>query len=450
MKSACVKNISLMKLFKMTFVKQLVGALLVIGLIGCGGRTEPAPAYRISGSLGGLLDGNTVKLLNNGSDALNLTGNGAFTFSAAVRGSYAVTVDVQPSWQQCSVSSGSGSANADVSNVSLQCVDVEPVVATLAGSATAGSTDASGTSASFDSPRGVALGADGTLYVADTANNKIRKVTTAGGVSTWVGSGAIGSADGSGTSATFYRPWSLAVDASGVVYVADELNHTIRKITADGVVSTLAGSGAKGGADASGSSASFDTPHGVAVAADGYVYVADTENHKIRKISPAGVVTTFAGSGSRGSTDGTGASASFSGPRGVTFDAEGVLYVADTINHKIRKITPDGVVTTLAGSGVAGYANASGVSASFEYPYSVGVDAQGHVYVADAYNHRIRKITPSGLVTTLSGSATSGSTDGQGPLASFDNPVGLAVSADGSVFVVEYNSHTIRKITPAP
>lgn len=134
----------------------------------------------------------------------------------------------------------------------------------------------------------------------------------------------------------------------------------------------------------------------------------------------------------------------------MTFDADGVLYVADTINHKIRKITPDGVVTTLAGSGVAGYANASGVSASFEYPYSVGVDAQGHVYVADAYNHRIRKITPSGLVTTLAGSATSGSTDGQAPLASFDSPVGLAVSADGSVFVVEYNSHTIRKITPAP
>ena len=438
-----------MKLFKMTFVKRLGGVLLVIGLVGCGG-SDPAPTYRISGSLSGLLDGNTVKLLNSGADALNLTGNGTFTFSTSVRGSYAVTVDVQPSWQQCSVSSGSGSASADVNNVSLLCVDVEPVVATLAGSATAGNTDASGTSASFDSPRGLALGSDGTLYVGDSANNKIRKITTAGVVTTLAGSGAIGSADGSGTSATFYRPWSVAVDASGVVYVADELNHAIRKITADGVVSTLAGSGAKGGADASGASASFHNPHGVAVTADGYVYVADTDNHKIRKISPAGVVTTFAGSGSRGSTDGTGAFASFSGPRGLAFDADGVLYVADTESHKIRKITPDGAVTTLAGSGVAGDANASGASASFEYPYSVGVDAQGHVYVADAYNHRIRKITPTGLVTTLAGSATSGSADGQGPLATFDNPVGLAVRADGIVFVVEYSSHTIRKITPAP
>ena len=225
-------------------------------------------------------------------------------------------------------------------------------------------------------------------------------------VTTFAGSGSAGSADGTGTAASFYKPSGVAVDGSGNVYVAEYYNHLIRKITSAGVVTTLAGSGSAGSANGTGTAASFYRPYGVAVDGNGNVYVADYYNHLIRKITSAGVVTTLAGSGSQGSADGTGTAASFYNPSGVAVDGSGNVYVADRSNHLIRKITSADVVTTLAGSGSQGSANGTGTAASFTLPYGVAVDASGNVYVADSGNNLIRKIA----TTLASGSTTNDAT----------------------------------------
>ena len=216
----------------------------------------------------------------------------------------------------------------------------------------------------------------------------------------------------------------MAVDAAGNVYVADTGNDTIRKITPAGVVTTLAGTaGQAGSADGTGTAARFNEPDGVAVDAAGNVYVADTNNDTIRKITPAGVVTTLAGTaGQAGSADGTGAAAQFNAPEGVAVDGAGNVYVADTGNDTIRKITPAGVVTTLAGTaGQVGSADGTGSAARFNDPDGVAVDGAGNVYVADTINDTIREITPAGVVTTLAGSPGQyGSADGTGAAAQFD------------------------------
>jgi sugar lactone lactonase YvrE len=261
-------------------------------------------------------------------------------------------------------------------------------------------------------------------------------------VTTFAGSGSYGDTDGTGAAASFRFPHGVAIDAVGNVYVADRNNYKIRKITPMGEVSTLAGSGSLGNADGLGTAASFNYPTGIAIDATGNLYVADSENHKIRKITPAGVVSTLAGSGLPGNTNGTGTSASFKAPLGVTVDAAGNVYVADSQNHKIRKITPAGVVSTFAGSGGAGSTDGAGSVASFNLPAGVAVDASGNVFVADLYNHKIRKITPTGAVSGFAGSGSLGSTDGIGVAASFHYPHGVAVNASGVVYVAGYYDNT--------
>ncbi|GGF24325.1 T9SS type A sorting domain-containing protein [Flavobacterium limi] len=319
-------------------------------------------------------------------------------------------------------------------------------VSSFAGSGNTGSTDATGTAASFNIPYGVAVDASDNVYVVDTGNHKIRKISPTGIVSTFAGSGSQGSIDAAGTAASFYYPTGVALDASDNVYVADQSNHTIRKITPAGAVSTFAGSGNTGNTNATGTAASFNRPAGIAVDASGNVYVADQGNHKIRKITSAGVVSTFAGSGSQGSIDATGTAASFYHPTGVALDASGNLYVADQFNHRIRKITPAGVVSTLAGSGTDGNTDATGTAASFSYPIGVAVDASGNVYVGDQNNNKVRKITPAGVVSTLAGSGVAGNIDAVGLAASFNYPSGVAVDASGNVYVADYSNNKIRKI----
>ena len=319
-------------------------------------------------------------------------------------------------------------------------------VTTLAGSGFGGSTDATGTAASFNNPYSVAVDASGNVYVADAQNNKIRKVTSAGVVTTFAGSGSAGSTDATGTAASFNFPTGVAVDAGGNVYVADASSHKIRKITSAGAVTTIAGSGSIGSTDATGTAASFNYPYGVAVDAAGNVYVADNSNHKIRKVTAAGVVTTLAGSGSIGSTDATGTAASFNYPTSVAVDAGGNVYCADNNNHKIRKVTSVGVVTTLAGSGNSGSIDATGTAASFNYPFGVAVDASGNVYVGDQNNQKIRMVTSLGVVTTLAGSGSQGSINATGTAASFYLPSGLAVDASGYIYVGDRGNNKIRKI----
>lgn len=321
------------------------------------------------------------------------------------------------------------------------------VVTTLAGSGVQGYQDGTGTAASFNLPAGVAVDGSGNSYVAEDGGNKIRKITPSGVVTTFAGSNAHGSADGTGTAASFFDPIGVAVDGAGNVYVADANNHKIRKITPGCVVTTFAGSGAQGSADGTATAASFNSPFGVAVEGGGTVYVADTFNNKIRKITPGGVVTTLAGSGVPGNEDGTGTVASFTHPSSVAVDGSGNVYVADFGANKIRKITSGGVVTTFAGSGGQGSADGAGAAASFYFPSGVALDGGGNVYVADYYNNKIRKISPGGVVTTLAGSGAQGSADGTGTAATFDYPEAVALDSAGNVYVADRLNNKIRKIT---
>lgn len=262
-----------------------------------------------------------------------------------------------------------------------------------------------------------------------------------------------GNVDNLGSAARFANPFGVAADSAGNIYVADTNNHTIRKITPAAVVTTLAGSaGVTGSADGIGAAASFNSPQGIATDSAGNVYVGDTNNHTIRKITPAGVVSTLAGlAGVTGGADGTGATARFAFPRGVAADGAGNVYVADTNNSTIRKITPAGIVTTLAGlAGVDSSVDGIGAAARLCFPLGVATDGADNVYVADWGNNTIRKITPAGVVTTLAGTAPIvGSADGTGAAASFNNPRGIATDSTGNVYVTDTDNHTVRKITPA-
>jgi len=321
------------------------------------------------------------------------------------------------------------------------------VVTTLAGSGKGGSSNGTGAAASFNNPIGVTVDSAGNLYIADYSNNLIRKMTASGVVTILAGSGTSGKDNGTGTAASFNGPNGIAVDSAGNVYVSELKNNLIRKITPAGVVTTLAGSGASGSNNGIGTAASFDLPFGIAVDSSGTVYVADAGNDLIRKITPAGVVTTLAGSGVDGKNDGTGTAASFDHPEDVAIDNAGNLYVADNSNDLIRKISPAGVVTTLAGSGEEGFNDGVGTAATFSSPSGIAVDRAGNMYVADTSYSLIRKISPAGVVTTLAGSGTSGRDDGAGPDASFNNPYGVVVDSTGTVFVADTLNHLIRKIT---
>ncbi len=315
-------------------------------------------------------------------------------------------------------------------------------ISTFAGSGIQGSANGTGINASFYQPTGVATDASGNIYVADFRNSLIRKISPAGLVTTLAGSGTQGSANGTGVYASFYQPTSVAADASGNIYVADDGNHLIREISPAGAVTTLAGSGVQGAANGTGTAASFSYPQGVAVDASGNVYVADYGNNMVREITAAGIVTTLAGSGTPGSTNGISTAALFNEPTGVAVDATGNVYVADYGNNLIREISPAGVVTTLAGSGTAGSVNGTGTAAAFNQPTGVAVDANGNVYVADYGNNLIREISPAGVVTTL-GSGTGGT----GSATAFNGPYGIAVDTAGNVYVAEYGNSTILKIT---
>ncbi|MBL9189822.1 MAG: immunoglobulin domain-containing protein [Opitutaceae bacterium] len=255
-----------------------------------------------------------------------------------------------------------------------------------------------------------------------------------------------------GTPGSFNNPYGVAIDAAKNIYVTDTVNYTVRKITPGRVVSTLAGTAKQPGtANGTGAAARFTFPVGIAVDGAGNVFVSDAASATIRKITPAGVVTTFAGAAFQiGSADGTGAAARFSLPYGLAIDGAGALYVADSGNNTIRKISADGVVTTLAGgAGQAGFTNGTGTAARFSTPFGVAVDGAGNVFVADSANHAIRKITAAGVVTTVAGGGpnAAGAIDAPGAAARFNQPRGVAVDGGGNLFVSDYANSTIRHIT---
>lgn len=295
-------------------------------------------------------------------------------------------------------------------------------------------------------PFGVVADASGNIYVSDAGNNQIKKITPAGVVSVFAGSGTLGSADGGGTGASFKRPWGLTIDKNGNIYVADAGNNKIRKISPLGIVSTIAGSGAKGAADGIATTATFNNPSGVAVDGSGNLYVVDSDNNKIRKIKPDGSVSTFAGTGQYSSVDGQGTDAGFYDPHGIAIDASGYLYIADG-NNRIRKISPDAFVTTFAGNS-SGSNDGVGPRASFYFPNGIAIDASGNLYIADTGNNLIREINAGGLVTTIAGNGTIGSGDGTGAEATLNGPIGIALDPSGNLYVTEGPDNKIRKITP--
>ena len=326
-------------------------------------------------------------------------------------------------------------------------------VTTLAGvPGTSGNTDGTGSTSRFNEPVSVASDKQGNTYVADKLNNKIRKVAPNGSTTTLAGTGTAGSTDGQGNMASFNEPWGIACDTLGNVYVADTKNYKIRRIDTNGTVTTIAGVGLFGTTNGPVSTARFGFPVSITVSPDGSVmYVSEYQTHVIRKIQ-GGQVFTIAGSVYMpGSNDGSMFSATFTNPHGLAMASNGDVLIADEGSSKIRRMTPSGMVSTVAGTGLPGNSDGLFGTARFNFPTDITVDAFGNAYVADAGNQTIRKLDPNtGLVSTYAGtSGVSGHQDGVGSTALFQAPTGITFNrVDRSVVVGERLNHTLRKIVP--
>jgi len=429
------------------------GNLYLIGVIGSDTTDIPNPLYT-GGPASPLLTIRTPKLLRisaagdvstlgvvrpdrpNGGLAVDFSGNVYFTNT-----SYHTVYRYTPASREISVFAGAfgpifyGSHGAG-----------DP--------ASLGSSDGVGTAAQFNFPVGISVDSDGNLFIADQFNHAIRKSTPSASVTTIAGAALNrGAADGAALVATFGESMTgSAIDGAGNVYITDEDLHVIRKIATDGQVVTVAGQARQSGsADGQGSAALFNTPRGIASDSMGNLYIADSFNRTIRKVAATGQVTTIAGNpASRGLADGIGTGAQFQSPRGLVRDTAGNLFVTDS--GVIRKITPAGVVSTVAGSPDRGGTDRDGVgaAATFNNPYSITVDSSGNLYVADFLSYTIRKITPAGVVTTIAGKqGEPGNADGPGATARFVYPSGIVVDAAGNLYVSDSGNSAVRKITPA-
>ncbi|SFQ34963.1 NHL repeat-containing protein [Variovorax sp. OK605] len=447
----------------------VAGAILVLASCGGGGGgggsgflpivvppAAPAPAPVVTHTVGGSVTGLTGSLVlqNNAGDDLKLSADGKFSFATAlVEGTaYEVSVRAQPLWQFCTVTKGNGNAAADVADVAVACSAAVAQVSTFAGTAgTVGAADGNGAAASFSAPAGVALAKSGGLLVTDGISGLLRKISSARDVAFFAGGGgAPTSQDGNGSAATFDGPIGVAMDAAGNSYVADSSGNRIRKISPAGEVTTFAGNGTASSLDGYRTAATFNAPVSVAVDAAGNVYVAEVVAAVIRKITPDGDVSTFAGkAGMSGFAEGTGDNARFNQPFGLALDVAGNLYVADAANSRIRKITPDRVVSTFAGTGLIGSADGPRNSATFAFPAALALDVDGNVYVAEPGSSVLRRITLAGEVSTLAGVAfQTGAQDGIGKAARFGQPLGIAVDAGGALYVADTQNSVIRKVEP--
>ncbi len=319
-------------------------------------------------------------------------------------------------------------------------------VTTIAGSGAAGYFDGVGVVTQFNYPNGVAVDQAGSIYIADQDNHRIRKISSSGRVTTLSGSEA-GFADGKGTAAKFNKPRGLAIDLAGNLYVGDSWNNRIRKITPDGLVTTLAGAGSPGYSDGPAKTAQFNNPIGLAVDSQGNVYVADSANNRIRKLGRDGVVSTLAGSAITGYLDSkNGKTAQFNWPTGVAVDNQGFIYVVDSSNNRIRRVSPAGEVTTVAGNGTAGNTDGPVAQAQFNDPVGIAGDDAGNLYVTD--RNSIRRVSVGNQVETLAGQSTAGYADGFGPAAYFNRPFGIAYSDFDGLIIADYGNQRIRKLNP--
>ena len=331
-------------------------------------------------------------------------------------------------------------------------------ITTIAGNGIASGSGDGGpaTQATLNTPAGIALDTAGNVYIADAFSHRIRKVAPDGTISTVAGTGEVGF-DGDGAPATDARlrvPLSVAIDDTGAIYIADTYNHRIRKVSPDGVISTIAGTGALGfsGDGGQGTAATLAYPTGIAVAEDGALFIADTRNHRVRRLAADGTITTVAGTGAAGfNGDGGPATlARLNNPRDVAVGPGGQLYIVDRENRRIRMVDGDGLIATVAGTGSSGFNGDRGqaTEANLRAPYGITVDRQGNLYIADTFNHRVRKVSPDGSISTVAGSARFGFTgDGWAAgQATLHYPLGVATDIAGNLYIADSFNHRIRKV----
>lgn len=336
--------------------------------------------------------------------------------------------------------------------------DAAPRIRTVAGTGVAGYAGDSelAVSAQLRLPYGIAVDGTGTLYFSDYSNHRVRKITTDGKVSTVAGTGAAGylGDDGPAAKAQLNCPREVAVDRTGAVYVADAENHRIRKISAAGKISTVAGTGAAGsrGDDGPAVSAQLNKPFGVAVDSTGALYISEFGGHRIRRVATDGKISTFAGTGAFGfgGDDGPAKSAQLNSPYAVVVDRDDVVYIADSGNHRVRRVTADGKISTVAGTGAAGFGGDDGpaASAKLNRPYGMVVDSAGTLYLSEYGNHRVRRVTADGTISTFAGTGTAGFGGDDGPAASakLNSPFGLAVDCVDTLYIADHLNNRVRKI----
>ena len=459
------------KTASLSIASNVTGSPTLVGLSGTG-VTSPAVSLTPSSltfaseALNTTSTASVVTLTNTGSANLVVSGVTVSGPDAAAFAPASTCATVAPS-ATCTISVTFTPTTAGAKTASLSIasnVTGSPTLVGLSGTVTVttlsqfvgtidgpGYADGTGAAARFNAPSGIAVDSSGTLYVTDTQSHLIRKISSGGVVTTLAGQALVPAAiNSTGSAARFNKPSGIAI-AGTTLYIADTENHLIRKLTTDGVASTLAGAaGSAGSINGTGTAAKFRRPQGVVTDSGGNVFVADTDNAVIRKSTSAGVVTTFAGTaGSTGGTNGTGAAARFSKPTGMGRDASNNLFVTDVVGQTIRKVTSLAAVTTFAGAnGTVGSTNATGTAARFSAPSSAVVDSSGNIFIADAANSAIRKITAAGAVTTFAGTAgAQGSADATGAAARFYRPVGIARDASNNLYVADSVGQTIRKIT---
>ena len=352
---------------------------------------------------------------------------------------------------------------ADYRNQRIRRVTPDGIIGTVAGTGAPGFGGDGGpaTSAALNYPQHLALDRDGNLYIADVYNYRIRKVTPDGMISTVAGTGVsgFGGDGGPATAAQLGFAKDVAVDGTGNIYIADNGNHRIRKVTPEGVISTAVGTSHLIGDGGLATEAVLFHPIDATTDNAGNWYVADGSNNVVRRITPDGVISTLAGTGQYGfSGDGGPAtSAELALPSDVALDSIGNIYIADSGNLRIRKVTPDGIIRTVAGKGVLGFGGDGGpaTSARFNLPFRVETDLQGNLYIADRDNHRIRRVGPDGLIVTVAGSGPTGASNGGfggdgGPAiqARLDKPDSVAVDDAGNIYISDKDNHRIRRVSP--
>ena len=442
------------------------GTLTVIagtGTFGFSGDGGPATSARLASPLGLAVDttgnlfiadydNNRIRKLTPNGVITTVAGNGTSVFGGdngaatlAGMGPTGVAVDATGNL-----------FIADNDNHRVRKVTPNGVITTSTGNGTAAFTGDGGlaSAAQVANPRGVAVDAAGNLFIADYDNNRIRKIATDGRISTVAGNGVFAfRGDGGPATLAGLSPTSVAVDGAGNIFIADNDNHRVRKVDLAGTITSIAGTGAPGfsGDGSSGTSAQLAFPVGIATDSAGNAFIADGENQRIRRVNAAGIIATVAGSGI-GQTLGDGGPATLARlilPTAVAVDTAGNVFIADTLNHRVRKVTPAGIITTIAGNGTGGFSGDGGpaTAAQLFTPNGLAIDVAGNLFIAEYNNGRVRKVSPNGIITTVAGDG-SDFFNGDGVLATAAGigPMGVAVDSTGNLFIADWNNERVRKV----